>query len=151
MRSDCSMCPPIEIRVILSNAVLRKWSIVIIDVKSAFLQSGPAQRDVYVLPPRESSYRNELWLLLAAVYCLVNANAKWQVESDSALLSLGLKPIPQIAQLFVMEASNHDVRLIVIKIIDDILATGTDAELRSFATEFCKRFSLGTIFHGPGN
>lgn len=150
MRSECCMCPPIGVRVILSNAALRKRRIVKIDVKSAFLQSGPDQPDVHVISPWESSYHNDLWLLLSAAYGLVSANAGWHMESDPALLSLWLKPIPQIAQLLGIGGSNHDIRLIVIKIVDDTLVTCTDAEIWSFAAEFGKRFPLRSISQGPG-
>ena len=79
MRSDCCMCPPLGIRVVLSTAALLKWRIIKIDVKSAFLQTGPAERQIYVIPPRESSHKHELWLFLTAAYGPVNDNAKWQV------------------------------------------------------------------------
>lgn len=96
MKSECCICPPIGIRVVLSVALLRKWRIVKADAKSAFLQTGPADRDIYVVPPRESKMKSELWLLLAAVYGLINANAKWQVKSDDTFKSLGLTPLHEI-------------------------------------------------------
>lgn len=39
--------------MVLSMCALMKWTATQIDVKSAFLQSGIAERDVYVAPPRE--------------------------------------------------------------------------------------------------
>ena len=71
-------------------AALYKWRIVKADVKNAFLQTGLAQRDVYVIPPRESMNRKSLWLLLAAAYGLVNASSKWQLQSDRALINMYL-------------------------------------------------------------
>ena len=55
---------------------MRQWTVSKADVKSAFLQTGKAQRDVYVVLPRESHDRAHYWLLLTAAYGLVNANAK---------------------------------------------------------------------------
>lgn len=74
-----------------------------------------------------------------------------QVKHDSALLFLGLEPIPEFFQLFVAEKSNQGVDLISIKIFDDILASGTSAELRNPANNFGEEFSLGNVSHGPGN
>lgn len=90
MKTDCCMCLPLGIRVVLATETVRQWRLVRVDVKALFLQSGPAARAVYDIPPRECARRNELWLLLAARYGLVNANAKWQVKSDAALASLQL-------------------------------------------------------------
>lgn len=90
LKSDCCMYPPLGIRIILSIAIIKKWRVLKIDVKSAFLQSRPAERDVYVNPPRESKRRNEVWLLLTAAYGLINANAKWQKISDTVFSEFGL-------------------------------------------------------------
>lgn len=153
MRSDCSMYPTTWIWVVPSNAVVRKWCIIKIEIdfKSAFLKSVPAQRDVYFNSPVEPSYHNDLWPLLAAANGLFCPNAKFQVSSVSALLSLRLKPVPEIAQLFDSEAEDSGVCLFTIKIIDDILAIGTDIALCTFHIDFCEKFSRGTMFHGPSN
>jgi len=67
------------------------------DVKAAFLKTGSAGRDIYVKPPRESGMKStHLWILLTAVYGLVNANAKWQVQSDRRLFELDLKQRQQV-------------------------------------------------------
>ena len=71
-----------------------------IDFTTAFLQSGIATRDVYIVPPKESKDRFVYWLLLTAAYGLVNANAKWQEEIDGYLLSLGFEQSVYIPQLF---------------------------------------------------
>lgn len=52
MRTDCCMCSPIGIRIVISIATFCGWRIIINDVKTAFLQSGPANRNVYVTSPR---------------------------------------------------------------------------------------------------
>lgn len=60
LRSDCCMCPSLGIDVVLSTAAIRRWRIVRIDVKSAFLQSGPAELCAHAKPPRESRRKNEV-------------------------------------------------------------------------------------------
>lgn len=120
-----------------------------IDVDVAFHQSGPADGNVYVIPPKESRLRNELWLLLVAVYGLVNANSKWQVKSDNSLLELGLQHLSSTPQLFAKFDDNGVVFLLFIKIVDDFLACGPDDVLRSFVTSLGDTFKLGTVRHGP--
>lgn len=50
------MCPPIGLRIVASTATMRKLRIVIIDAKGGFIQTGPAEREVYVIPPYESKH-----------------------------------------------------------------------------------------------
>lgn len=55
LRSDCNMCSPSGLIIVLSVASLKGWRITKADVKAEFLHTGAALRDVYVIPPRESS------------------------------------------------------------------------------------------------
>lgn len=71
------MCSPVGIRLLLSAEWLFGWQLTNPDVKDAFLQTGKVQRDVFIIPRRESVDRGKtLWLLLTAAYGLINANAK---------------------------------------------------------------------------
>ena len=150
MRSDCSMCDPTGVRVLISNATVRKWRISKVDVKSAFLQTGPAERSVYVIPPLVSEDRfRSVWLLLAASYGLVNANAKFQVQSDNLLLDLGMLRVTDIPQLFYAK-SNGRLTILLAKIVDDILVTGEVAVFENVLRMFNEKFKFGTIVHGPG-
>lgn len=90
MKSDCAMRSPVGIRIVLTTAATRRWPLIKADVKSAFLQTGKAERHVYVRSPRESRDKRHYWLLLAAAYGLVNANAKFQVQADELITSIGL-------------------------------------------------------------
>lgn len=90
IHSDCCMCSPTGTRVVVTVAGLRKWRITKIDVESAFHQSGPADRKVYVRSPKESKLRNELWLLLVAGYGFINANFKWNFVSDISVFNIWL-------------------------------------------------------------
>lgn len=54
LKSDCCMCIPVGICIVLSIASINKWTITKSDDKAVFLKTGPAQIDVYVRPPRES-------------------------------------------------------------------------------------------------
>lgn len=57
LRKDCCICPPARTRMVLSMAIRHLWKLTKLDVKSTFLQTGPAQRDAYVAPPCESKDR----------------------------------------------------------------------------------------------
>lgn len=120
LKTDSAMCPLIGVRILLSTCALRRWFVTKVDIKGAFLQSGEESRDVYYKAPRKRSTKSFYWLLLVALYGLVNANAKWQLSSDSTLLSLGIAQCPFVSKLFHLN-SDGELVLVVVKIVDDIL------------------------------
>ncbi len=75
LKTDSVQCPPTGISILISIATIMKWPLAKIDFTSAFLQTGDAKRDVYVIPSRECRRRSCYWLLLTSAYGLVNANA----------------------------------------------------------------------------
>lgn len=149
LRRDCAMCPPTGMRIIFFMAACKRWRLVKADSKMAFHQTGLANRQVYVHPPKESRRKGELWLLMVAGYGLVNAGAKWQKHSDQIFYDLGLSHVPEISQLFV-RTTNDVTTLLVAKIVDDVLATGVQEQLEWFIKAFSERSELGTITWCPG-
>lgn len=145
------MCSPVDFCIVASIASLRRWCLTKADIKTAFLQTGLAERDVYVIPPVETADRSKcLWLLLGAPYGLVNANAKWQVLSDLALFETGFKAIAILPQLFYMKAGDGLATAELSKIVDDILVCGDTIVVDPIIDFLKDRFTLGTIVHRPG-
>lgn len=62
----------------MSIAVLHSDLLTKIETQGAFLQSGPAERDLYVKPPRKYTDEEFYCLCLLAIYGLKNAKAKWK-------------------------------------------------------------------------
>ena len=149
LKTDSACCPPIGIRVLFSICQLHRWHLTKIDIKGAFLQSGNAQRDVYVIPPRECQDRQFIWLLTVATYGLVNANSKWQIHSDQTFFDLGLHTTVFIPQLFHMKTDGR-LTLLVVKVTDDIFVGGPEQVKRSFIDRLGQKYELGTITHLPG-
>lgn len=50
LKTDCCMCPTSDILVIASTATISQWRVVRADADSSFLQTGSADRKVYVIP-----------------------------------------------------------------------------------------------------
>lgn len=150
LTKDCATCSPAGLQILESIAALLKWKIAKIDAKTTFLPTGKADRMVFVIPPSESEMRSShLWLLLSAAYGLVNANAKWQTQSETKLYEIGLSQCKQIPQLFYMHEKGKLV-LIAAKIVDDIKIAGTSYHTSRFIKLFSNSFKLGTIAKGPG-
>ena len=141
LRTDSPVCLPTGMRIVCSLATIQKWYLTKIDFQSAFLQSGSATRDVYVLPPNECQHRRAFyWLLLTATYGLVNANVKWQLAIDDTLQKLGLIQLRQFPQLFAKYKKNELV-LVAAKVVDDVLIAGIDQEKKDVLTNIQKNTS----------
>lgn len=148
LKSDCTTCPPTGLRIVQPIASLLGWKLYKADVKAAFLQTGTASRDVYVKPPKESRMRStHMWLLLTSAYGLVNANAKWQLQSHKCLTDLDLTQCHQIPQPFYKQ-QNGKLVLIVAKIVDDIKAASIGHNSKKSIESFEISFKLGTVSNG---
>lgn len=71
----------------------------------------------------ESQDRRHYWLIITTVYSLVNANSKFQSESDELILYIALRHLAVILQIFYL-AKYGLATLFVIKMFDDLLMTG---------------------------
>lgn len=151
LKKDSAMCSPVGMRVALSICTMKRWNFAKIDFTSAFLQSGLAERDVYVVPPRESGKRVYYWLLLTAAYGLVNAGAKWQQTIDNSLAKLGFLQLAYIPQLFYMKKEDSLLSILAVKVVDDILLVGDTSDLKSVIKHIRSEYKVGTVVYGPGN
>lgn len=150
LKKDSAACPPLGFRILLSICTIFHFYVSKVDIKSAFLQSGKATRDVFVVPPRECDNKTFYWLLEVATYGLVNANAKWQNHSDTTFLDMGLLSVVQVPQLFYLMEGGILV-LIVAKVVDDILVGGHDEIRKRFIKRLAEVYKIGTIVHLPGS
>lgn len=64
--SECCMCPPVEIWIVLSVSTIEGWHNIHIDFEKDFSPTSPAEREVFVIPLRDSDLKNEIWLVLVA-------------------------------------------------------------------------------------
>ena len=74
IRSDSEVAEHSSYRTVMAFAAIFSFELFKVDVKAAFLQSGPARRTVYVRPPYDAFMKGRLWKLKAAVYGLTEAN-----------------------------------------------------------------------------
>lgn len=89
-----------------------------------------------------------LWILKAAAYGFVNANTKWQTQSDNLVISLGLHRVPDVPQLLFIKKDGKLV-LPVVKIVDDLLLARTNIIVHDFISSFDSKLKFGTVKHGP--
>lgn len=118
MRSDCILCSTVGMRIFQSTATLRRGRLTNFDVKTGFIDTGQAERDVYGIPPREPADKGRCVLLLStASYGLINAIAKWEVLSDSILTDMGFCQAPVILPLLAL-MQNEVLVAIIAKFVE---------------------------------
>lgn len=145
------MCSLLGMRILLITAPLREWWVVKEDTETAFIQTCPAQRQVLVVPPAEyANRRNDLWLMLAAAYAVINYSVKCHRKSDDAFKIIEMEQIEFIPQLGALHGKTRVVILFTCTLVYDIFLTGTDDQLRYYMTELNNIFRLGETLNGTG-
>ena len=73
VQADAPTASKTALRIVLALAANYDWSISTVDVKAAFLQGQPINRDIYIKPSREVSVEGKIWRLCKTAYGLVDA------------------------------------------------------------------------------
>ena len=85
IRTDCPTCSKSSLRIIISIFVSFSWPLHTLDIKSAFLQGMPIEREIYLIPPKLAHSKGILWKLKKCAYGLIDAGRQWYIK---VLLSL---------------------------------------------------------------
>lgn len=161
VRKDSANAQLAVIRLMLSLVTFLGFMVKTADIKGAYMQSGPIQRDIYVRPPREWHYienysRGILWLLTKLPYGIVEAGRQWMLAVEEWMLNeAGLTRVSGVGQLFMKrtnlkhKSGKSKILLIVAKLSDDFLVAGLHAEIDAFMDALKKRFIVGRIVDGP--
>jgi Reverse transcriptase (RNA-dependent DNA polymerase) len=134
---------PTTIRVVLSLATSKNWSIRQLDVNNVFLH-GDLEEQVFMFQPPgfvDSSFPNHVCLLKNALYGLKQAPRAWFHKLASALSTLGFKASQSDSSLFIH--GNTSSIIMVLVYVDDIIVTGSDVnEVNSLISSLASQFSL---------
>ena len=93
------------------------------DVKTAFLQGKPLERDVYIKPPKEAK-TSGLWKLKKCVYGLNEASQYWYNRVTDELAKLGLVKSKYDEALFYWRHEGRCEGVLAIH-VDDFLYGGS--------------------------
>ena len=90
IHKDSPTVNKINIKLMLIEAVRKKWEISSSDVTRAFLQTSEIDRDVYVKPPKEAGVpSSKVWKLKRPAYGLIDAAHSFFINYADNLISLG--------------------------------------------------------------
>ena len=88
LRTDSPTISKDNLRLIYAIIATHHWKICDLDIKAAFLQGNPVNRDIYLKPPIEAG-KNKLWKLKTTVYGSVDAARSWYMTVKEELLKTG--------------------------------------------------------------
>jgi histone deacetylase 1/2 len=131
------------IRVILSVALSRGWSLRQLDVQNAFLH-GVLEEEVYMRQPpgyEAKSLPNYVCKLDKALYGLKQAPRAWYSRLSMKLQSLGFKPSRADTSLFFDNKGN--ISMFVLIYVDDIIvASSIPSATAALLSDLNKEFAL---------
>ena len=113
------------IRLVLSIAVSRGWSLRQLDVQNAFLH-GVLEEDVYMKQPPGFEDKNKpfhVCKLDKSLYGLKQAPRAWYSRLSTKLQSLGFVPSKSSTSLFIYTKSH--ISIFVLIYVDDIIVTSS--------------------------
>ena len=143
IQTDSPTCGKESLRVVLAIASSKGWNCNSIDVKAAFLQGAPLDREVYIRPPAEADAGDKIWKMNTCVYGLNDASRYWYLRVREELYSLGMRTSKYDNAIFYWYKNNRLEGIITCH-VDDFLWCGTS----NFGTEVIeglrKIFLLGT-------
>jgi len=115
------------VRVLISVAVHRRWPLLQLDIKNAFL-NGDLQEPVYMQQPPgfETTGESQVCRLVKALYGLKQSPRAWFDRFSKALRQVGFTRSSADFSLFTRHRTTGTVLLLVY--VDDIIITGDDSK-----------------------
>ena len=141
------------VRSLIRHAALERWSLVTVDVKTAFLQVPQEERkDVTVVnPPRlfqdaGVTAAGEQWIVQGTLYGTITAPKEWGAYRDRMMAEMvwgeqgewRLVKLPE-ANVWAIEKKVKGTGVVhghVAVYVDDVMVSGTDATLAAFVEKF---------------
>ena len=111
-------------KLLITTAMSRGWSIKSSDIKSAFLQGKEIQRDVFIKPQIEAKRGpGKVWKFKKTLYGLVDAARQFYESVRDKLADLGMTQSKADSSLF-YKVENGEVIGALITHIDDFMHCG---------------------------
>ena len=144
--SDSPTCAKESLRIALSIIASKKWKCQSIDIKAAFLQGRPIEREVYITPPSEAGVSPHfVWKLKTCIYGLKDASKTWYLSVKEKFIELGAKPSRYDPAVFIWH-QNGALKGILCAHVDDFLFGGTQEFLDSVINPVREKFLVGSDY-----
>lgn len=144
MKTDSPTCHKESLRLLLCTLSAKSWTLHTLDIKSAYLQGTPIERELYLKPP-PCALTSRLWKLKKCPYGLADAGRHWYLRVVQELKSLGARQCRFDQAIFVWTAPDEPNILagIVAVHVDDFLYGGTPLFHTMVISRIRKTFIIG--------
>ena len=141
LKTDSPTCSKESLRLLLAIISSNGWKLHSLDVKSAFLQGAPLERDVFIKTPKEAK-TSCLWKMKRCPYGLADSGRLWYLRLKDELLLICMVQCKYDYAVFMWFDSNGNLAGIMAIHVDDIIYGGS----KQFHSEvICKLRSIFTI------
>lgn len=141
VRKDSPACLREGVRIALAVMSTSKWKVRSIDVRCAFLQGEPIERNVYVVPPKEANTSN-IWQLKKTIYGLRDASRAWYMKIRKELIKLQCHETLDKGLFF---WKNEEIlHGIICLFVDDVLLGGSKLFHTTVIENLMKTFEFGS-------
>ena len=124
IQADSPTCTKEALRIMFAIMSANHWPCHSIDIKAAFLQGKPIEREIFLNPPPEVKQDGVVWKLNTCVYGLNDASRKWYFKVHEELSKLGVQVCKYDAGLFYWH-NNGKLEGIISTHVDDFCWGGT--------------------------
>ena len=134
-----------NIRILLSIAAGKGWTVNSSDVSSAFLQGEDLERTVYLKPPKElKNGKGKLMKLRTALYGLSDASLQWWKKLSKEIKNLGCTQSKHDPALY-FKLERDELQGLMTVHVDDFLHTGEEQFYKEVIDPLKKIFKMGEI------
>ena len=152
IRKDSPTVKKGNIKILLTVAAKENWMIKTSDVSSAFLQSVPIEREVYVLPSKERRVPGVLWRLTKTVYGLADASRGFYISFSGEIQDLGCTKARLDPAMFILEEKEDPLQELwekkplglAVSHVDDVLHAGGQVFNDTIMKPLFKQFKFGS-------
>lgn len=145
VRKDAIAADMTTTRLVLALGMIMNFTFGVADIKGAYMQSGPAHREIFIIPPAAYKKRRRVyWKLLALAYGVCDAGRQWLKTSDIWMINdMGMQRLLGSHQVFTKRNDDGVLALMVAKTTDDFLVAGSREAVEVFFERMKDRFTVG--------
>lgn len=143
MKTDSPTCSKESLRTVLCILASNKWSVHSMDVKSAYLQGNPIERELCLKPPAFAN-TTKLWKLKKTPYGLSDAGRQWYIRILKELINLGAHQSKYDKAVFVWYDAKGVTSGIMAVHVDDFLYGGSNTFIDTVIPQLRAVFQIGS-------
>lgn len=144
VQTDSPTAAKSTLRILICIAGKYSWHVKSTDIKAAFLQGRPIERDIYLEPPAIEKKEGIIWKLKKVVYGLSDASRNWYQSVCEKMIGLGCKKSKYDPTLF-FYCSENGLEGIFLSHVDDFIHAGTKLFEERVLHKIKESFQIGKI------